>query len=88
MSVPKTEALAAGAAQCFGDPTNTNKADCARCTAERKGLATLQALWALQGHQLRHVNDGFLLIDPVGRSRSLPSMQAARVALEQIGGTQ
>ncbi|HEY4083427.1 MAG TPA: hypothetical protein VGM81_22280 [Burkholderiaceae bacterium] len=76
------------AARDFEVQTIAGTPNCALPDADRKGLATLQALWALQGHQLRHLDCAFLLVDPLGRSRELPSMHAAHEALIQIGGAQ
>ena len=72
----------------FDDQTSTDTLDCADAAAERKSLATLQACLAREGYQLRRAGPGFLLIDPIGRTRALATMQEAQGALDKIGGVQ
>lgn len=57
--------------------------------AERKSLRNLrdlQARFALLGLALHRTDEGFLLVDSVGRARALREVEQAERLLEDLGG--
>lgn len=58
--------------------------------AERKSLRNLrdlQARFALLGFALHRTDEGFLLVDSVGRARALREVEQAERLLEDLGGS-
>lgn len=54
--------------------------------AERKAFATLQAEFALAGHELVRLADGSLMVGRWGLSRPLASTEEARAWLSRVTG--
>lgn len=87
MSAEQTEALSrANGHQGFGDQTSIDTGHCADLLAARKPFATLQAGFALEGYELHRTDDGLMLVDRVGLTRYLSSVDQARLVLAEIGG--
>ena len=87
MTPLKTEALSrANGHQGFGEQTSIELDHCAALLAKDKPFATLQAGFALEGYELHRTVDGLLLVDRVGRTRHLSSVDQARLVLAEIGG--
>lgn len=86
MSAQQTEAPTVGSVQGFGEQGSVDSADSASLSTERKGFASLQAAFALQGYALHRFSDGLLLVERWGYSRTLDSITQAAQFLAQIGG--